>query len=292
MSRKRTAPTLSVQNDGSIEIRAGIAAIKPFTIAVALFLYMTPPTSSYAGAQSPVNCEEQHTEATYTVSSASDDTANPARSKDGEIHNPDWNGIWRDTGIIVGSQFAVTGILFLMPESVSSWSSEQKRNSSEKFASNFVHPVFDKDRFYINYILHPYWGATYYTRARERGLDTTQSFIYSAMLSTIYEFGIECIFEKPSLQDLIITPGIGSLLGAFVFEPVRNAIKRKPELRWYDHVVLVATDPIGVLSDGFERVFDIRPAISIDYSQEKNTSQSIIPSHSNRFDVVLTFPLN
>jgi hypothetical protein len=210
----------------------------------------------------------------------------------GETHSPERDGLWRDTGIIVGSQFAATGILFLMPEGVSSWSNEQKRNSSEKFASNFSHPVIDKDKFYINYILHPYWGAAYYTRARERGLDTTQSFVYSAMLSTIYEFGVECIFEKPSIQDLIVTPGVGSLLGAFIFEPWRDSIKQKPELRWYDHVALVATDPIGILSQGFEKVFDIKPAITIDYSQQKSTPQSTTPSHSSRFDVVLTFPLN
>jgi hypothetical protein len=203
----------------------------------------------------------------------SDDTIKPLLRADGEIRNPDWDGIWRDTGIIVGSQFAVTGVLFLMPESVSSWSNEQKKNSSEKFASNFAHPVMDKDKFYINYILHPYWGAAYYTRARERGLDTTQSFVYAAMLSTIYEFGVECIFEKPSIQDLIVTPGVGSLLGAFVFEPWRDSIKRKPTLRWYDHVVLVATDPIGVLCEGFEKMFDIKAAISIDYSQGKSTPQ-------------------
>lgn len=257
-----------------------------------LFLLLAPPALSYAGAQSPFYEDARLPEATHTVSFASDDAANPTRNADSEIHNPDWDGIWRDTGIIVGSQFAVTGVLFLMPESVSSWSSEQKRNSSEKFASNFVHPVFDKDKFYINYILHPYWGATYYTRARERGLDTMQSFAYSAMLSTIYEFGIECIFEKPSIQDLVVTPGVGSLLGAYVFEPVRNSIKRKPELRWYDHAVLIATDPIGVISAGFEKVFDIKPAITIDYFQGKSASQSTSSSHSNRFNVVMTFPLN
>jgi hypothetical protein len=123
-------------------------------------------------------------------------------------------------------------------------------------------------------------------------LDPTQSLVYSALLSAIYEFGVECIFEKPSIQDLIVTPGIGSLLGAFVFEPWRNSIKRKPELQWYDHAVLIVTDPIGILSDGFEKIFDIKPAITVDYSQEKRLAQSTVSSHSNRFDLVLTFPLN
>ena len=276
--------------DGNIDIRCDRAVISVFMLTL-LFLLLAPFTQSCAGAQTPV-AQTEHLPEAIVSTPVSDDTVRPAQRAVGASHSPDWDGISRDTGIIVGSQFAVTGALFLMPESVSSWSNEQKNNSSEKYASNFAHPVIDKDTFYINYILHPYWGAAYYTRARERGLDTTQSFAYSALLSTIYEFGIECIFEKPSIQDLIVTPGVGSLLGAFVFEPWRDSIKRKAELRWYDHVILVATDPIGVLSEGFEKMFDIKTAIKIDYSQEKNTSQSTLPSHSNRFDVVLTFPLN
>lgn len=256
-----------------------------------LFLLLSSRAPLYAGAGGDVDQHVRLPEATLHDNPAANDTINPLLATDGETRNPDRDGIWRDNGIIIGSQFAVTGLLFMMPESVSSWSSEQKRNSTKKFASNFTHPVIDNDKFYINYILHPYWGAAYYTRARERGLDTTQSFVYSAMLSTIYEFGIECIFEKPSLQDLVVTPVVGSLLGAYVFEPVRDSIKRKSKLRWYDHALLIATDPLGVLSGGFEKMFDIKPAITIDYSHEKRTAQSTVPSHGNRFDAALTFQL-
>jgi hypothetical protein len=85
----------------------------------------------------------------------------------------------------------------------------------------------------VNYIGHPYFGATYYTRARERGFDRIDSFLYSAVASTIYEFGVEAIFERPSYQDLIVTPIGGALLGGFVFEPFRNWIRRRDSAgRW------------------------------------------------------------
>jgi hypothetical protein len=100
----------------------------------------------------------------------------------------------------------------------------------------------------VNYIGHPYFGATYFIRARERGFDRIDSFLYAAVASAIYEFGVEAIFERPSFQDLIVTPVGGALLGGFVFEPFRNWIKRKPELKWYDHVGLIVTDPIGALN--------------------------------------------
>jgi len=207
----------------------------------------------------------------------------------------DWDGVWRDTGILFGSQIVAAGIIYLMPESISGWSSEQKKNSLDKYARNFTSPVMDKDKFYLNYILHPYWGATYYTRARERGLDKGASFVYSAFISTLFEFGVECFYERPSIQDLIITPVAGSLVGAFIFEPWRDSIKRKVELRWYDHVALVATDPVGVLSLAAEKMFGIKPTIMIEYSVpklQKSSAESPTASNGTSIGMVWQFPFN
>jgi len=208
---------------------------------------------------------------------------------------PDWNGIWRDTGILFGSQFVAAGIIYFMPESVSNWSSEQKRNTFKKYAENVFDPVVDKDQFYINYVLHPYWGATYYIRGRERGLGKVPSFVYSTLISAMYEFGVECFFEKPSIQDLIVTPAVGSLMGAFLFEPLRDLIKRKQELHWYDHAALVVTDPVGVLSLGIEKLFGIKSTIMVDYSgpqmQRRSTGFPAAP-RSSRIGVVMHFPLD
>jgi hypothetical protein len=58
----------------------------------------------------------------------------------------------------------------------------------------------------------------------------------------MYEFGAEALFEQPSYQDLIITPAVGTLLGMYVFEPMRERIKAKgPEQKWYDKMALVLT---------------------------------------------------
>lgn len=208
---------------------------------------------------------------------------------------PDWNGVWRDTGILLGSQIVAAGVIYVLPESVSGWSKEQKKDTLKKYSKNVGHPVFDKDKFYVNYLLHPYWGATYYIRARERGLDKTPSFVYSVLISAMYEFGIECFFEKPSIQDLVLTPVAGSLIGAFFFEPWRESIKRKQQLRWYDDAVLIATDPVGVLSSGFEKLFGIKSTIRLDYSVpqlEKLSTGSATASKDSRIGVVLQFPLD
>jgi hypothetical protein len=208
---------------------------------------------------------------------------------------PDWDGIWRDTGILIGSQVVAAGLIYVMPESVSNWSTEQKKESFKKYARNVADPVFDKDKFYINYVLHPYWGAAYYIRGRERGLDRASSFVYSTLLSAMYEFGVEAFFEKPSIQDLIVTPVAGSLLGAFIFEPWRASIRSKQELQWYDHAALIVTDPAGVLSLGFEKLFGIQSTIMVDYSipqLQKHTAEHARVSPGNRIGVSMSFPLN
>lgn len=182
---------------------------------------------------------------------------------------PDWGGVWLDTGLIMGAQVGAAAVTYVMPEDFSGWSEEQKKSGFDKYWRNFGAPVWDNDKYYVNYILHPYWGATYYTRARERGLGQTSSFVYSVMMSTMFEYGAECFAEKPSIQDLIVTPVAGSLLGAYVFEPLRNSIKAKQELRWYDHALLIATDPIGLISTGVERLFGIQSTVTVDYSVAK-----------------------
>lgn len=234
---------------------------------------------------------------TGAVSTPADETAggeSPARPTAADNRIPDWRGIGRDTGIIIGGQLAAVGITYVMPESFSSWTPEQKKAGAKKYKNNVAHPVMDKDEFYINYLLHPYWGATYYTRARERGLDTVSSFGYSVMMSALYEFGVEAIAERPSIQDLIATPVLGSLLGALI-EPWRDSIKSKQELLWYDHAALILTDPLGVVSLGFEKMFGIKSTIIVDYSvpQRQNRSTgSAVASNSSRIGVVLQFPLN
>ena len=194
----------------------------------------------------------------------------------------DRDGLWRDTRILVGAQVAAIGVLYVMPESVSGWSPQQKRNGLRNYEKNVQSPGIDKDKFYINYVLHPYWGAAYYTRARERGFAEGESFLYSAAISTLYEFGVECFFEKPSVQDLVVTPVVGSVIGKYLIEPVRMKIKQKEERDWYDKALMVATDPIGVLSNTIEKMFGIKSQVEVNYTT---------PSGGPRVDVMVKFQL-
>ena len=196
----------------------------------------------------------------------------------------DWKGIGIDTAFFLGYQVVFAGVLWFLPESVTSWTEDQKKATFAKWKVNVQNPVWDHDKFWINYIAHPYFGATYYTRARERGFGEFGSFWYSALLSACYEFGIEAFFEPPSKNDLIVTPVGGYIVGKYVFEPIRDVIKAKPELKWYDHAGLILTDPLGALNSVFYSLFGIQSDIRVQFHSPVLARQvGVDPSEERSF---------
>ena len=92
--------------------------------------------------------------------------------------------------------------------------------------------------------------------------DRSQSFWYSALLSTMFEYGAEALAEPVSAQDLVVTPVVGALVGEYLFAPLRARIRAKPGgLNWADKTLLVVTDPLGVLSAETDRLFGIKTTL-------------------------------
>jgi hypothetical protein len=176
---------------------------------------------------------------------------------------PDWPGLKRDTLYFMAYQAAVIGVIYALPESISQWDNKEDANFST-WRHNVSHPEWDSDVWWINYVTHPYWGAAYYIRGRERGLDRQQSLVYSAALSTLYEYWLEPFFEPVSIQDLIATPLLGAMLGEYVFAPARDRIRAKAgEPTWSDRTLLFLTDPLGVVGAWTDRVFGIESSLSV-----------------------------
>jgi hypothetical protein len=238
-------------SDSTGAVRLG-QALQPFTETECLFL------SDVAAASAGQRTTEDHTDCSTAGSSGTVMAAGQTSLR------PDWSGLARDSAYFVGLQVLMVGLLYVLPESVTTWSNKQKDEYDlQRWVDNVRHPVWDKDNWYLNYLVHPYWGATYYVRGRERGLGKFDSFLFSVFLSTVYEFGVEALFEPPSYQDLIITPIAGSLLGLY-FEKVRENIKAKgDQQKWYDKAALVLTDPLGVASNFIDRLLGIRSSVEI-----------------------------
>jgi hypothetical protein len=185
-----------------------------------------------------------------------------SRKEHGEPQR-DWKGIGKDAAYFVGYQAVFAGVLYVLPESVTKWTDEQKRTTVNKWAENVQSATWDNDPLWVNYLGHPYFGACYYIRARERGFGEFSSFWWSAAFSAMYEYGIEAFFEPPSYQDLIVTPVGGMLVGKFIFEPIRDSIKAKKELVWSDHLLLVLTDPLGAANGFVDRMFGVKSDIRL-----------------------------
>lgn len=182
---------------------------------------------------------------------------------------PDRRGRRSDTRHFLAYQVASIAILYTLPESTTGWTTEQKKNYSlGQWWDNVRHPEWDSDDFFVNYVAHPYWGAAYFVRSRERGYGNLDSFWYAAALSASYEFGAEALFEEPSIQDLIVTPVGGWLLGRY-FMRVRKDMTRgrdaTGELPFHQKFVITLTDPLGAINNtvdrwlGLEHRFNVRP---------------------------------
>lgn len=177
---------------------------------------------------------------------------------DTDVDTRDWQGMRRDLYYLIGWQVVATVIVYNAPFEVSNWSRDEKDALGfEQWGDNVLDPVWDEDHWALNYVIHPYWGAGYYIRGRERGFSRRESFWVSALYSTVYEFGIESFLEQPSIQDIFVTPIAGTALGIY-FEKVRDRIRSKPDpLTFGDKLKLGFTDPLGSLNRGVNRIFGV-----------------------------------
>lgn len=128
----------------------------------------------------------------------------------------------KKTGFLTVMMLGVNASFFMLPESVSNWSKATKdsflKDTAGSYAKHLANgPVFDKDPFMVNFVLHPMSGASYYTLVRNLGYSPLQSFAYAVLMSTQFEI-IESYAEPMSIQDLLATPILGSLLGEIMYQ--------------------------------------------------------------------------
>ena len=90
----------------------------------------------------------------------------------------------------------------------------------EEYAQSTMHSIhdnmrsgfaWDDDNFYLNNIGHTYQGSAYFNAARSIGLSFWQSVPYTFLGALAWE--ITCEKEQPSINDMIVTPVSGVLMG-------------------------------------------------------------------------------
>jgi hypothetical protein len=209
------------------------------------------------------------------------DTIAPLQKKDSLVYPPpyrDWRRLGYDSSMFVGTTVIAFGVLWAMPESVTNWDKEEMKEKGIlwKWKENVkAGPVWDKDNWVLNWITHPYCGGIYYMTARSSGFTIIESFGYSAIMSTFFwEYGIEAFAEVPSIQDLIITPVVGSVVGEGFFYAKKSILRHDRKVlksKILGYTTLFLMDPFNTILDGFG------------YKEKIKTQMNVAPVGVNQF---------
>lgn len=160
--------------------------------------------------------------------------------------------VLRGSGLTLAAQSVTVGLLFAMPERTSNWDRSALGNFGTHFKEAFQKPpVIDGDKWYINYLGHPYQGAYYYNAYRSQGAKFWQAGLFCIGHSLMWEYLVESGFERPSMQDIIVTPIAGSLLGElFHFASVRMS---RNGFKWYEAAFVSVFNPMYAINNGFKK---------------------------------------
>lgn len=173
------------------------------------------------------------------------------------LHNQNstlFNKILLGTGY--ASSFNVSMGLYLLvaPDYITNWHKVDKFKLPTIFkqyhASFTKPPVIDTDLWFVNYIGHPYQGGFYYNSFRSQGATVLQSSIFCFCQSVLWEYGWEAGMEQPSIQDLIVTPLLGILVGEL--SHVATLQLSKNGYTWYEKLLVCLIDPTYAINNGFK----------------------------------------
>jgi len=150
---------------------------------------------------------------------------------------------------ITGVEFALLAVTASMPRDWTGWSDRFIQDGLANLGDAYTKPpVWDDDHWFHNYIGHPYGGSLYYNTVRSQGAGPGQSFLFSVLLSTQWEYFFEAVAERPSIQDLLITPITGSILGEVIHNMTVSMQSNGTSLP--EKAVILVLNPMSVVFGG------------------------------------------
>jgi len=162
--------------------------------------------------------------------------------------------VLKSLGVAQIYNLTMGSLLLAMPVEISKWDADTKfqwTRIKNQYISSFTQPpVFDNDLFAINYIGHPYQGAFYYNSLRSKGATIAQSALFNFSQILLWEYVWEGGMEQPSIQDLITTPILGSVLGELAHRATIGL--KKKGFFWYEKVLVTVINPSYVINNGYK----------------------------------------
>ena len=150
-------------------------------------------------------------------------------------------------------EFGLLGVTALLPKSFTGWSANFVGEGAGHFAEAWTKPpVWDTDHWFHNYVGHPYGGSFYYNSVRSRGATPLQSMAFAAVLSAQWEYIFEAVAERPSIQDLVVTPIAGWAMGELTHR-MSNQM-RKGRVTLPEKIAMTILNPADVLTHGYKSI--------------------------------------
>jgi hypothetical protein len=147
-------------------------------------------------------------------------------------------------------EFALLGVTATLPREWTGWSDRFVQDGLGNLRQAYSGPpVWDTDHWFHNYVGHPYGGSVYYNTVRSQGASKTTSFLFVTLMSTQWEYVFEAVAEPPSIQDLIITPITGGLVGEFVHDLTLHLVRNGSGT--LERIFITVLNPMHALHNGF-----------------------------------------
>jgi hypothetical protein len=171
------------------------------------------------------------------------------------------SGFWKKAGraeLFIGGAEVIGMIgLVAMPKDVTKWEEDWVQSISRNWKRTFTQPpVMDTDDAWLNWIAHPIVGSWYYNSVRSQNARWWESFLWSLGQSAFWEYAIEGMAEQPSIQDLWITPVIGSVLGESTHQA--TLAMRRNGYTLVEKITVTIINPMFVIHNGYRTPLSYR----------------------------------
>jgi hypothetical protein len=109
-------------------------------------------------------------------------------------------------------------------------------------------PVFpDKDGPAVNYLIHPWVGASVHMLYRNHGASFWEAFVLTVIWAVLWEYVAEAGYERPSLNDVMANAG-GALMGEAGYR-AKVLLLRHMAPGFPRDALVTLLDPFGALED-------------------------------------------
>jgi hypothetical protein len=149
-----------------------------------------------------------------------------------------------------GMEAFCSAVMIVLPRSITNWEDQYWLYFGQKFKSAYTSPpVWDHDPWVINYIGHPIQGAIFFNSLRSQDCSFWASAGFNVFHTLFWEYALESIMEQPSIQDLIVTPVAGSVLGELL-----NYLTKRMRVGGFttgEKILVTLINPTYVVNNGY-----------------------------------------